>query len=106
RRAVKGRLARLILTGGNDRLNMVPAQPLPDAGVAVALVPRDSLGPARAARPPRAFGPEHHGRKGLRFMPLAGGDPHGQHGAVPLADEVDLSAEAPLRAAQGMVRRL
>jgi hypothetical protein len=37
---------------------------------------------------------------------LAGGDPEGQHGTMAVTDQMDLGANPPLRATQGVVRWL
>src|SRR5581483_3582500 len=103
---VEVRVARLILAGRDHRLDVPPPRPAAHVGIAVPLVSRRLLRPARpasAARPPR---PAHHRLEGLALVALPGGQPDGQDDALAVAGQVNLGAEAAARAAQAVVRRL
>lgn len=106
RGAVKGLVPRLILTGGDDRRDVMTLQPTPNGGVAVAFISGQPLGPAGTPSQPWALRAEQDHGERLRLVPLAGRDPEGQHRALPLTYEVHLGAKSSLRAPQRMIGRL
>ena len=75
-------------------------------GSHVTLVAGHPLWPVPLTAAARHHHPLDHGLEELGFVPLTGRDVNPQEDAVILADQVDLGAEAALRVAQRMVRRL
>jgi len=75
-------LTRLILAGWNHRLHVVPSQPGPYSGEAVALVGGAMLRPALPPRLRRPSRPEHGLLEPLDLMALAFGHPHRQEDAA------------------------
>jgi hypothetical protein len=98
-------VARLVLAGGNDILDVVPPQPRPHPWVTVSLVCRQFARPAFPTSMPWASSAEQDDLKRLGFVLLTGGDEDRQQGAPAVADQVDLGAKATLRTPQRMISR-
>ena len=95
-------LTRLILAGWNHRLHVVPSQPGPYSGEAVALVGGGTLRPAFAARLTRSPRPLHGLLEAFDLVTLTLGHPHGQEDAPAVTDQMRLGAEASLGTPQRM----
>src|SRR5262249_2272756 len=96
----------LILACWDDGFDLMPSEPAPDMGVAIAAVPRQFGGPVWY---PPASGQEdapHQGFKGRRFVLLAGCHVDPQHHAAVGDQEVHFGAEATARVSQRMFSRL
>jgi hypothetical protein len=94
----------LILPLRNHRSHVASAQPAPQARKAVCLVTRQRVralpgSPARQPDPDRL----EHRLEGLALLPLAAGEVEREREAPAVSHEVDLGAEAPARAAQGVI---